>query len=243
MALYQLKIAYDGTNFLGFQKQGKGRTIQAEIEKALRQLEWKGISIQSAGRTDTGVHASGQVVSFRFERTISKEKLQKAINAILPTDIVIREISFAPEGFHPRFSARARRYHYHLYCQEHRDPLRNRFSWKVWPGMDDLALEQTASQLVGEHDFRGFGKPPSGESGTIRKILDANWKRKGNDFLFVVEGNAFLYHMVRRMVYLQVMVAQGRIAMQDFQSAITGDKRVKPGIAPACGLELFEVSY
>jgi tRNA pseudouridine38-40 synthase len=243
MVLYQLKIAYDGTDFLGFQKQGKGRTVQAEIEKALRQLEWKGKSIQSAGRTDTGVHASGQVVSFEIEKPITQEKLQKALNAILPDDIAIQEIKEAPENFHPRFSARTRKYAYRIYCQAQRDPLRDRFSWKVWPQVEFGNLKDAAALLMGEHDFCAFGKPPRGESGTVRKIFCADWRRKDNDFLFEVEGNAFLYHMVRRMVFLQVQIAQGRVVMKDFQNAINGDKGIKPGIAPACGLELFEVSY
>jgi tRNA pseudouridine38-40 synthase len=243
MALYQLKIAYDGTDFLGFQKQGKGRTVQAEVENALRALDWHGKSIQSAGRTDTGVHASGQVISFEIEKSFSKEKLQKALNALLPPDVTIKEINEAPNGFHPRFSARSRKYAYRLYCQEQRDPLRDRYSWKVWPQVEFEKLEDSSRTLIGEHDFCAFGKPPRGESSTIRKIHGAAWKRIENNFRFEVTGNAFLYHMVRRMVYLQVQVAQGHIAMKDFQSAINGDKGIKPGIAPAHGLELFEVIY
>lgn len=243
MALYQLKIVYDGTDFLGFQKQGKGRTVQAVIETALQELGWKGRSIQSAGRTDTGVHASGQVISFEFQTSLSKEMMQKALNALLPSDVVIQNIQFAPKGFHPRFSAKTRKYVYRLYCQEQRNPLLDRFSWHVWPALDFNLLKDGAKLLIGEHDFRAFGRPPSQEAGTVRRILAAAWKRNENGFRFEVTGIAFLYHMVRRMVFLQVQVAQGRITMKDLQSALHGDLGIKPGIAPAHGLELCEIIY
>lgn len=243
MALYQLKIAYDGTDYLGFQKQGKGRTVQAELETALRKLAWKGRAIQAAGRTDTGVHASGQMISFELDVSYQEEKLIKAMNAYLPQDIVALEIHAAPEGFHPRFSARSRKYVYRLYCQEQRDPFKDRFAWQVWPMVDYLSLRNAAKKLEGEHDFRAFGKPPREESGTIRKIFDAKWIKDGKDFRFEVNGNAFLYHMVRRLVFLQVQVAQGRIAMEEYESAITGNKGVKPGIAPARGLDLSKIEY
>jgi len=243
MALYQLKIEYDGTDFLGFQKQGKGRTVQAEIETALQEMGWKGRGIQSAGRTDTGVHASGQVISFEFETSLTKEMLQKALNALLPADVAIEDIQFAPKGFHPRFSAKARRYVYRLYCREQRNPLMDRFTWHVWPVVDFNLLKDCATMLIGEHDFRAFGKPPREVSGSIRKILAAAWKRYEGGYRFEVTGNAFLYHMVRRMVFLQVRVAQRRITIQDLQSAINGDLSIKPGIAPARGLELREIVY
>jgi tRNA pseudouridine38-40 synthase len=243
MALYQLKIVYDGTDFLGFQKQRKGRTVQAEIETALQELGWNGKSIYSAGRTDTGVHASGQVISFDFETSLAKEKLQKALNAILPADVVIEDIQFAIKGFHPRFSAKERKYVYRLYCQEQRNPLLERFYWHIWPEVDFQLLKDAANLLLGEHDFRAFGRPPREESGTVRRILAAVWKRNETCFKFEVTGIAFLYHMVRRMVFLQVQTAQRRITIKDFQSAIDGDMGIKPGIAPARGLELCEVVY
>lgn len=243
MALYQLKIMYDGTDFLGFQKQGKGRTVQAEIESALHEIGWQGRSIQSAGRTDAGVHASGQMVSFKFETHLKKEMLQKALNAYLPADVAIEDIQIAPKGFHPRFSAKRRKYVYRLYCQEQRNPLLDRFSWHVWPALDFNLLKEAANLLLGEHDFRAFGRPPREETGTIRSILRAVWKRNEAGLRFEVTGIAFLYHMVRRMVFLQVQVAQGRIAMNDLQSALNGDLAIKPGIAPAHGLELSEIVY
>lgn len=243
MALYQLKIVYDGTDFLGFQKQGKGRTVQAEIETALEEMGWKGRSIQSAGRTDTGVHASGQVISFELETCLTKEILQKALNANLPADVAIKDIQFATKDFHPRFSAKARKYIYRLYCQEQRNPLLDRFSWHVWPAVDFNILKKGATLFLGEHDFRAFGRPPREESGSIRRILTTSWKKNDAGIRFEITGNAFLYHMVRRMVFLQVQMAQGRITMQDLQSAIDGDLGIKPGIAPARGLELFEIVY
>ena len=133
MARYQLKIAYDGTNFSGYQRQGEKRTVQGEIEKALFRLNWTGQTIFAAGRTDTGVHASGQVISFDFEWTHGCEALQKALNALLPDDIAVHAVKVAADEFHPRYNATSRCYHYRIYCQPERNPLINRFSWQVWP--------------------------------------------------------------------------------------------------------------
>ena len=243
MALYQLKIAYDGTNFLGFQKQRKGRTVQVEIENALRRLDWKGKGITAAGRTDAGVHASGQVIAFQLSWEHPLCDLQKALNANLPTDVAVMCIQGAPDGFHPRFSALSRKYVYHITCQEQRDPLRDRYAWKVWPAVEFEKLNAAAAILVGEHDFVAFGRPPKDEAGTIRKVLMAEWINDKNEFRFEVKANAFLYHMVRRMVFLQVRVGQGLMDMKELHSAVAGDKNIKPGIAPPRGLELAEVEY
>jgi tRNA pseudouridine38-40 synthase len=243
MALYQLKIAYDGTNFLGFQKQRKGRTVQADFENALHRLDWKGKSITTAGRTDTGVHASGQVIAFQMDWEHSIGELQKALNANLPKDLAVMGIRLVPDDFHPRFSALTRKYIYRIYCQELRDPLRDRFTWRVWPEVDFNRLKEAAEVLVGEHDFVAFGKPPRDEAGTIRRVFSAEWKKDENEYKFKVKANAFLYHMVRRMVFLQIRVGQGLMELKELHSAVAGYRNIKPGIAPACGLELAEVEY
>ncbi len=243
MALYQLKIAYDGTNFLGFQKQRKGRTVQAEIENALHRLDWKGKSITAAGRTDAGVHASGQVIAFPMSWEHSLSELQKALNANLPNDVAVMSIKEVPDGFHPRFSAISRKYVYRIYCQEQHDPLKDRYAWQVWPTIKLKRIGEAAEILVGEHDFVAFGKPPRDEAGTIRRVLMAEWINDGNGFRFEVKANAFLYHMVRRMVFLQVRVGQGLMDRKELHLAVAGNRNIKPGIAPANGLELAEVEY
>ena len=242
-ALYQLKIAYDGTNFLGFQKQRKGRTVQVEIENALRRLEWKGRSITAAGRTDAGVHASGQVIAVQISWDHPLGELQKALNANLPSDVSVMNIQSAPEGFHPRFSAQSRKYIYRIYCQDQRNPLKDRYAWQVWPAVDSGRIKKAAEVVIGKHDFIAFGKPPRDEAGTIREVFTAEWKNEKKEFRFEVKANAFLYHMVRRMVFLQVRVGQGLMDITDLQKTVAGVRNIKPGIAPACGLELAEVEY
>jgi tRNA pseudouridine38-40 synthase len=243
MALYQLKIAYDGTNFLGFQRQRKGRTVQAEIENALRRLDWKGKSIIAAGRTDAGVHASGQVIAFQMAWEHQESELQKALNANLPNDVAVICIKSVADDFHPRFSALYRKYVYRISCREQRDPLKDRYIWRVWPEVEFDMLNDAARILIGEHDFVAFGKTPRDEAGTIRRVSMAEWLKEKTGFRFEVKANAFLYHMVRRMVYLQVKVGQGLMNMKEMYSAVAGDKNIKPGIAPAGGLELAEVEY
>jgi tRNA pseudouridine38-40 synthase len=243
MALYQLKIAYDGTNFLGYQKQRKGRTVQAEIENALRRLDWKGKSITAAGRTDAGVHASGQVIAFQMSWEHPLSELQKALNTNLPDDVAVKCIEVVSDDFHPRFSALSRKYIYRIFCQETRDPLRERFSWRVWPDLEFDMLDSAARIFIGQHDFVAFGRPPKDEAGTIRRVSIAKWVKEKTELRFEVNANAFLYHMVRRMVFLQVRVGQGLVDLKDLQAAVGGNRNIKPGIAPACGLELAEVEY
>ena len=243
MALYQLIIDYDGTHFLGFQRQARGRTVQGEIEKALLELGWKGSSILAAGRTDAGVHASGQVIAFELDWPHEPEKLQSALNARLAQDVVVKKTSIAEKGFHPRFDATQRTYHYRIYCSAQRNPLLERFAWQVWPKVEIARLNAAAGELIGKHDFCAFGRPLKDEAGTVRTVVQAQWRRSTPGWLFEITANAFLYHMVRRLVYVQVKYAQGFIDLAEIRNALRTGCRIKPGMAPACGLELAEVSY
>ncbi|HWQ45377.1 MAG TPA: tRNA pseudouridine(38-40) synthase TruA [Longilinea sp.] len=244
MARYQLILAYDGTDFQGFQRQGRTRTVQGEVETSLRRLNWQERTIVSAGRTDTGVHAEGQVIAFDLDWPHSPEELQHALNAFLPGDVSVLAVRQAPVGFHPRYDALSRCYQYRLYCQPARNPLRERYAWRIWPPVEFERLEQAAALLVGEHDFTAFGRAMHPGETTVRKVLHTNWAKVGQDgFCFTVEANAFLYHMVRRMVFLQVQVGQGRLALEDLEAAIRQNRRVIPGLAKPQGLTLFQVRY
>ena len=138
MARYQIILAYDGTDFLGSQRQASSRTVQSELEKALRKLGWHGQTVYLAGRTDTGTHASGQVAAFDLDWVHGLQKLQDALNAHLPRDMAVREVKAAADDFHPRFDASSRCYRYRLFCASVRDPLRERYAWRVWPAVADL---------------------------------------------------------------------------------------------------------
>jgi tRNA pseudouridine38-40 synthase len=243
MARYQIILAYDGTDFKGFQRQAKARTVQSEIESALSQLGWHDRAILFAGRTDTGVHGEGQVIAFDLEWNHSAEELGRALNAYLPDDVAARSVREAAPTFHPRFDAKGRTYHYRIYCGPDRDPLRERFAWRVWPDVDLALLQQAARLLTGIHDFAAFGTPPRPQGSTVREVFRASWEPQAGGLLFEVSANAFLYHMVRRCVHLQVQVGQGRLELEYLAQAVQAARPQPPGLAPAHGLVLKEVWY
>jgi len=243
MERYQIILAYDGTLFEGSQRQAKARTVQGELEKALRQIGWTERSVLMAGRTDTGVHASGQVAAFDFLWAHGLEDLQRALNANLSQDMAVMSVNIVSDDFHPRFSATSRRYRYRLFCQPNRDPLRDRYAWRVWPEVDGDALRRSACLFIGEHDFAAFGSPPRKESSTIRTLMQANWQQEGDEWFFDVQANAFLYHMVRRLVFVQVAVAQERLSVDEVARALSEQAECLTGLAPAEGLTLVQVTY
>ena len=245
MAPYQVTIAYDGTEFCGFQRQIADRTVQGEIESALSRLGWSERSILSAGRTDSGVHASGQVISFNLEWKHSQQQLLDALNDILPADISVRELSLAPKDFHPRYDATTRRYRYQLYFSPLRDALKERFFWRIWPELDLDVLKSASRLFLGKHDFRGYGKPPNERSTSLRTInaLDWEFSDDGSQAAMNIEAQAFLYHMVRRIVFVLVRTAQGRISLSAVKDSIEEQMELPAGIAPAKGLILEEINY
>ncbi|MCX6066518.1 MAG: tRNA pseudouridine(38-40) synthase TruA [Chloroflexi bacterium] len=244
MARYQIILAYDGTGLSGSQRQATARTVQSELEKSLRQLGWQGKSVLLAGRTDTGVHASGQVAAFDLEWNHPLDALVRALNSNLPAEMAISAVRIVPDDFHPRFSATSRRYCYRLYCQPTRDPLRERFVWRLWPTLDGDALQAAAKLLIGRHDFAAFGTPPRPGNSTIRTIMKAEWQNQDDEWTFTVQADAFLYHMVRRLVFVQVAVGQGKFPAQVVAELLEDRLRVFPaGLAPANGLTLVEVTY
>ncbi|MBI4927406.1 MAG: tRNA pseudouridine(38-40) synthase TruA [Anaerolineae bacterium] len=243
MARYKLILAYDGTHFQGFQRQGKTRTVQLELETALRKLGWQGNTLLSAGRTDTGVHASGQVAAADLDWVHGTEALTYALNMNLPDDVAVIRAEEAGADFHPRFDAVERGYRYRIYQAKMRDPLRERFAWRLWPEVSVECLNQCAKQLLGTHDFAAFGNPPKAGGSTLRHVYSAEWSAHEDELSFEVHGNAFLYHMVRRMVNAQVMVGQSRLSLTDFIQSVQNAEPLPPGLAPAQGLVLLEVRY
>jgi len=246
MARYKLILAYDGTAFAGSQRQAKYRTVQGELEKALRGLGWPARSVTLAGRTDTGVHASGQVAAFDLDWPHSLDKLRDALNANLPADMAAKEVQVAATEFHPRFSATSRCYRYRLFPQNVRDPLRERFAWRVWPAFDGNLLNEVAKVFSGQHDFSAFGSPPREQSSTTRSVMLSEWKQAEGEWQYEVRAEAFLYRMVRRLVYVQVAVAQGRCSKEIVVRALEKPQtknEIPAGLAPAHGLTLVEVTY
>ena len=255
MARYQLTLAYNGTDFFGSQRQagptGTGkRTVQGELEKALSHLGWTGRSVILSGRTDTGVHATGQVASADLDWSHSDDELVRALNALLPGDMAVHDARMVHARFHPRFDALSRCYRYRLFCQPLRHPIREQFAWRVWPAIAPELLGSTARFFPGTHDFSAFGSPTTPRGGTIRTVMKAQWSQVDEDeWQFEVQADAFLYRMVRRLVFVQVAVAQGKASAEAVANSLAKPapagmrSGIPAGLAPAHGLTLVQVTY
>jgi tRNA pseudouridine38-40 synthase len=215
------------------------------LENALRKLGWAGQSVLMAGRTDTGVHASGQVAAFDFEDWAHDAgKLLQALNATLPDDLAVKKAQAVDAKFHPRFDALSRTYVYRIYCDPVRDPLRERFAWRVPSKLDGDALKRSAEIFLGTHDFAAFGSPTSEKGTTTRTVTSSEWRRKPDgEWQYEVRADAFLYRMVRRLVYVQSAASQGRCSVKEIQLALKGQGKLPAGLAPANGLTLTNVEY
>lgn len=236
-------VAYDGTEFLGFQWQPRGRTVQGVLETAVAQVTQQQTRVIGAGRTDAGVHAQGQVIGFRVAWRHPLADLQRALNAVLPEDVAILELGPAEPDWHPRFSARRRSYRYTVLNQPVRSPLARRYACLVTEPLDLAALREAAALLVGEHDFASFGRPTQGES-TVRVIYEARWQQDGAWFIFDITGNAFLRGMVRSIVAALLQVGAGRWPVARVGEVLAGrDRGLAAAPAPACGLCLMKVEY
>lgn len=243
MAPYQLFIAYDGTDFQGSQRQGKKRTVQLVLENALRSIGWDESSIQLAGRTDSGVHAIGQVASCSLRWKHSDTDLVNALNARLPDDLAIRNAKLVDEKFHARFHATLRQYCYRISISPFPNPLIERFAWRVWPEPSLQMLQQAAKCFCGLHDFRAFGTPSKKGASTVRQVVESSWHPVPDGLEYTVSANGFLYHMVRRMVQVQMTIAQEKMSLAALEDAIHKGTEITAGLAPAKGLILESVSY
>ncbi len=246
MARYKLILAYEGSAFAGSQRQKGRRTVQGELERALRELGWAERSVTLAGRTDRGVHALGQVAAFNLDWRHSPERLREALNARLPSDMAVRRAEVVEPSFNPRFGATSRLYRYRLFCQEVRDPLRERMAWRVWPPVQPALLQRAGQMVVGRHDFAAFGSPPHQDGDTVRTVVLSTWRNVEDEWYYEVRAEAFLYRMVRRLVFVQVALAQGRGSLEVMRAALerrSGAGELPAGLAPACGLTLVEVRY
>jgi tRNA pseudouridine38-40 synthase len=251
MARYKLTLAYDGSGFAGSQRQAtKARTVQGELEKALGKLGWSGRSVILSGRTDTGVHATGQVAAADLDWSHAESDLVRALNAALPADVAVWSAKVVDDKFHPRFDATSRCYRYRLFCQPLRNPIRERYAWRVQPAVQPALLMAAAKFFPGAHDFLAFGSPTTPKGTTRRTVKKAAWMQIADDeWQFEVQADAFLYRMVRRMVFVQVVIAQGKLRAEVIAQALAGqasaEKRsgLPSGLAPGHGLTLVEVMY
>lgn len=243
LAHYKIILSYDGSAYAGFQRQLNVPTVQSVVEQSLREIGWQDKSIQSAGRTDAGVHARGQVISFRLDWRHSTEDLRNALNYYLPKDIAVQSVAEASREFNPRFDAISRHYRYHIFCQPVRDPLRMPYAWQVWPTVDLDLMNTTAKALIGRHDFRAFGSPTVEGGTTVRQVMRAVWYQQGDEACFEIVANAFLYHMVRRITFALVAVGKRFAPAEIITTGLETGVLPLTGLAPAQGLVLEEVRY
>lgn len=244
MPRYKALLAYDGTAYQGFQRQRRDRpTVQQALEDALTHISKRPISVTAAGRTDSGVHATGQVISFVIDWRHPVNALQNALNAALPADIAILQLEQAPDTFHPRFDARRRAYKYLIDNSPVRNPLHRLHSWHVRQPLDVARMNRAAAVLIGEHDFATFGQPPQGTN-TVRELFAAHWEQDVQFLTFFIEANAFLYRMVRSLVGSLKLVGEGAWSVEQFKDAFNACDRSRSGkAAPPQGLYLVSVAY
>jgi tRNA pseudouridine38-40 synthase len=236
-------LEYDGTAFQGSQVQAGCRTVQGELEKALARLDGQPVKTVFAGRTDTGVHACGQVVAFDLRRPMTGDEVRDALCGLLPRDASVREAAPAPADFNPRYWAQARRYRYRMLLRPCRSALWDRFALHVPYRLDVDRMRQVASQFLGRHDFRCFGRPPQGE-GTERTLYRLDVECAGDLLAVVVEGDAFLRRMVRRIVGTLIDVGRGKTSLEAARLTVEALECSAAGVAvPAKGLTLEGVAY
>lgn len=243
---YRAVIEYDGTAYQGFQRQRAGSpSIQAEIEQALAKITANPGRVLGAGRTDSGVHALGQVVSFTIEwpDRHGTTALMRALNANLPDDIAVVGLEQAPDGFHPRYDAKRRTYEYRILNTAQRHPLQRTRVWQVGQWLDVDGMNTAAAMLLGVHDFATFGRPTVGDS-TVREVYHATWRRVGELVLLTISANAFLQRMVRSLVGTMKEVGTGAwTAAQFAESFEARDRKRSATAAPPQGLYLVAVDY
>jgi tRNA pseudouridine38-40 synthase len=237
-------VAYDGTDYGGWQRQTNAPTVQAALETALAQVGQGAITVLAAGRTDAGVHAEGQVAAFDTDWRHGVDALQRALNAVLPPDVAVRDVAQVAPDFHPRYDARSRRYRYTVYNAPVRSPLTRRYSLHVTAPLDVDAMQQAARVLIGEHDFAAFGQPYKPGGATVRRMLLAEWGGKLSWLTFDIEANAFLYRMVRSIVGTLLQVGRGEMSVEEFAAVLASRERSQAGpTAAPHGLCLMEVKY
>ena len=261
----RLILAYDGTDFAGWQVQPGRATIQGTLASAIGRLTGENVLPQGSGRTDAGVHALAQVASFRSASTIPTENWAAALNHILPPSIRVLEVTEAAPDFHPRKSAQAKTYRYRIHRSDVCPPFASRYVWHYPYPLDEAAMMAAAKVVVGEHDFTSFAavdpervermavdpdangraKTTVGVAPTnVRRIFSSAWHRDSEELIYTVRGNGFLHHMVRNLVGTFILIGKGAITRQDFGRILAARNRSAAGAtAPASGLFLVNVEY
>ncbi len=243
---YRATVQYDGSGYHGWQVQPDRPTVQGAIEEALAELFPEPVRVEAAGRTDRGVHAVGQEITFPAGRDWPAPEMHRALDAVLPPDVRVEKLSESPEEFHPRFDATARRYLYLVAAgPQGAPPLRRGLVWRLEEEPDRAVLDELAGRLPGERSFEAFAKAGQPERGTRCRVREAGWTRTPvGDLAFRIVADRFLHHMVRYLVHTIVGCAVGRRARDDLDRLLAGDGEARPPEpAPPGGLYLTGVRY
>lgn len=246
MRTVKLTIAYDGTDYVGWQRQASGESIQGLLEDALARIEGTPVAVHGAGRTDAGVHAEGQVASAQMATGLDDETLARALNANLPPAVRVMDVQRAADDFHARFSAIAKVYEYRIWNGPAVPPFVNRYVWHVPQPLEMPLLDEATRAIPGEHDFVAFQGAGSATHTTVRRILSAEWRRSAAEPLvtFEISGEGFLRHMVRSLAGTLVEIGLKRRPVGDMARLLSEPSRADAGrTAPPCGLFLVRVLY
>jgi tRNA pseudouridine38-40 synthase len=247
-------LSYDGAGFSGWQVQPDKTTVQGTLASAIGRITGEKVLPQGSGRTDAGVHALAQVVTFVTESSVPTENFVKALNDILPASVRVLEVAEAPPDFHARHSARAKTYRYRIYRESICPPFLARYVWHYPYRLSEREMARAAGQVIGEHDFtsfaavdpeRGRGEDPvSNVASNVRKIFSSSWERIEDELVYTVRGSGFLHHMVRNLVGTFILVGRGTLRVEDVTRILDARDRSAAGAtAPASGLYLVGVEY
>ena len=246
----KLILAYDGSEFAGWQVQPDAASVQGTLASALGRITGEKVLPQGSGRTDAGVHALAQVATFATESSVPTANFVKALNDILPASVRVLEVEEAAPDFHARKSARAKTYRYRIYRAAICPPFLARYLWHYPFPLDEQAMVRAAGLVEGEHDFTSFAAvdPERGQEGmpvsNLREIFSSSWERQGDEFVYTVRGSGFLHHMVRNLVGTFILVGKGTLQAADVTRILEARNRSAAGAtAPASGLYLVNVEY
>lgn len=243
MTVYKIDLGYDGTAFRGFARQAGQRTVQGVLEERLARVLGGEVTTTGAGRTDAGVHARRQVVSFQWGDDLDLARLARSLNGMMGPEVVVFSVEKAVDDFNARFSARWRLYRYRVLNASLADPLNRHFCWHVVEPLDLTAMNEAAERVVGEHDFASFCRTPQSGS-TTRRVLSAEWALEGEMTVFTISANAFCHQMVRSIVGFMVDVGKGRRRAEEIETVLAARDRSKASnMAPPHGLILWDVGY
>jgi tRNA pseudouridine38-40 synthase len=242
---FKLIIEYDGSRYHGWQRQKEDPTVQGEIEKALKEMTSKAVTVIGSGRTDAGVHAEGQVANFKCETRLAPEALINGLNSLLAPDIVIRACEQVSASFHARYHAKSKIYHYKILNRPIPAAIGRQYSWFIRQALDQDAMRAAISHIIGPHDFKAFEATGSPRQRTIRHVLSADLSEQQSGLLiFHIEADGFLRCMVRNIVGTLVDVGRKKLAAADLKRVLDSkDRSLAGATAPAHGLTLIKVNY